>query len=1146
MSRRVDHVYLWAILLGFVTGCSQNIPPDEALERVRREGGEYAALNVDSTSDEWQKAAEHYYPPAYRDYFEAMDSVGTTKDRGTTQLKLEPGQIVGRNAWVIWTGGNEAWWDWLARHGYGTIDLLKLIDDRSRETRFNRTGLINEPGTRPPMEEETANAFGVRYARPITDPSTGREIHVEYRKDRENWAPPNPTVYGYPTGVIGLRLFPNPEFNGAAKRRWDPKLYYSETEEGRKYSRNPSTIRPYRVGMSCGYCHIAPHPLKPPHDPEFPEWENLSNNIGNQFMRMRVAFANTIEPDNYLYQVFDSMLPGAVDTSGHPSDNNNNPNTVNSFFGLRGRLERARVTPAEFLSHDSLAYVRGYTDEGKDNPKHLPKVLLDGSDSVGVHLALSRVYLNIGTHHQQWLNTINPFIGFRKQSPFKLKDVSANSLYWHAIRIRIQPMASFFTVATDPMRLKDVQISRADGQLDQAATDELLKKHLRGTGLPWYTTPPKDAPAAVGDEPIISDQGNYAAGRRAFARGCIACHSSIQPGDLPELEQKLSIAVSADKTTGDGKETQAAHDQDKENQVEAHSRVLPPIGQLPAEDWVGKRSDWDKMLSESLASRRRLRLTGDDRARLTHGDGELPQAYAEWARQAVEQREFWEHQSRLWERDGSPVLDSDGRHQKRVTVHNYLSIDERIPITVVGTNSARATATNSLHGHVWEDFASQTFKELDAVGKIRFRDPFSGATKSYSPPGGGIGYYRVPTLISVWATAPFFHNNALGTFNNDPTVAGRLAAFDDAIHRLLWPDKRRLPSNQHYWPGQGVATNLPDAWYEGKNASRELTEPHAWPSADASDKAASQRTLDEGWIWRTTKESWLKIDAPHVPMLVGGVAGINREQMQLIAFLPPLAFLGLGIGLLLSGRINSIWDRFKDRLTWLAWLLGPFRWIFSFGGLLLAAASGYFVLSQFRPTVELLDLGTGGEIPFFKLQAFLIPVLLFGSAGLLLFPPRIASGSIAAPPQGFGSRWFALLVRVVGVACLVISVLTAMGIGRTLAGMGAGLRIGPIPEGIPVSIIANVDPLAPPKDLFDAADKLVAFLSKHQVAAYKNPTDEVARAARRKEFEDVCAPALLKVSKCPDFILDRGHDFTFIRDMTDEEKLELIQLIKTF
>jgi hypothetical protein len=44
----------------------------------------------------------------------------------------------------------------------------------------------------------------------------------------------------------------------------------------------------------------------------------------------------------------------------------------------------------------------------------------------------------------------------------------------------------------------------------------------------------------------------------------------------------------------------------------------------------------------------------------------------------------------------------------------------------------------------------------------------------------------------VWATAPFFHNNRLGTYNGDPSFAGRLAAYNDAMDQLLNPWKRNL------------------------------------------------------------------------------------------------------------------------------------------------------------------------------------------------------------------------------------------------------------------------------------------------------------------------------------------------------------------
>ena len=44
--------------------------------------------------------------------------------------------------------------------------------------------------------------------------------------------------------------------------------------------------------------------------------------------------------------------------------------------------------------------------------------------------------------------------------------------------------------------------------------------------------------------------------------------------------------------------------------------------------------------------------------------------------------------------------------------------------------------------------------------------------------------------MNVWATAPFLHNNSVGLYNGDPSVAGRLAAYDSAMTMLLWPERR--------------------------------------------------------------------------------------------------------------------------------------------------------------------------------------------------------------------------------------------------------------------------------------------------------------------------------------------------------------------
>jgi hypothetical protein len=123
---------------------------------------------------------------------------------------------------------------------------------------------------------------------------------------------------------------------------------------------------------------------------------------------------------------------------------------------------------------------------------------------------------------------------------------------------------------------------------------------------------------------------------------------------------------------------------------------------------------------------------------------------------------------------------------------NFLSDDRRYSVVEIGTNVARAMATNAGRGQVWEQFSSETYKELPDVGVV---GGLYNPNKPEKPldidiPGGGNGYYRTPSLISMWATAPYLHNNALGTYVKDPSVAGRMAAFHDAVEKLLWPEKR--------------------------------------------------------------------------------------------------------------------------------------------------------------------------------------------------------------------------------------------------------------------------------------------------------------------------------------------------------------------
>ena len=122
--------------------------------------------------------------------------------------------------------------------------------------------------------------------------------------------------------------------------------------------------------------------------------------------------------------------------------------------------------------------------------------------------------------------------------------------------------------------------------------------------------------------------------------------------------------------------------------------------------------------------------------------------------------------------------------------NNYLSNEARIPVTLLRTNACSPLASNAIRGNIWDNFSSETYKKLPSVGKITVQDPFTGAPWQYQMPGGGLGFTRVPSLVSIWSTAPFLVNNRLGPFSEDPSVDGRMKIFEASIEQLLWPEKR--------------------------------------------------------------------------------------------------------------------------------------------------------------------------------------------------------------------------------------------------------------------------------------------------------------------------------------------------------------------
>jgi hypothetical protein len=130
---------------------------------------------------------------------------------------------------------------------------------------------------------------------------------------------------------------------------------------------------------------------------------------------------------------------------------------------------------------------------------------------------------------------------------------------------------------------------------------------------------------------------------------------------------------------------------------------------------------------------------------------------------------------------------------------NYMSDDQRYPVSDLGTNAARAMGTNAQAGHMWGQMSSLTYKQMkEEKIPLRDRDANFKPVDLYNPLTGKYdhkfvgakAYYRTPTLVSIWATAPYLHNNSVGLFNADPSVAGRMAAYEDGMTKLLWPERR--------------------------------------------------------------------------------------------------------------------------------------------------------------------------------------------------------------------------------------------------------------------------------------------------------------------------------------------------------------------
>jgi hypothetical protein len=338
-------------------------------------------------------------------------------DYGYGKGYLTDVQREGRDTWYFWTGGNENFWVKMAEITEGNVNLLAYVDSRMHGRRFATLGAVTQPGCRAATKPDQYGLWMDECDQPAV-----------------------PNVPGAPSGIVGLRRFPNPNFNAAA---WNAEEYF----------KHPGKMQPpYLIGMACGFCHVGFNPLNPPENPEVPRWSNLAGAIGNQYWEEGRLFNLRMPPTDFRWHVGNRQAPGTSDTSRFATDHINNPNAINSVFNLA-----FRPTETETMN------------DGTSRQVH--HILKDGSDSIGVAGASLRVYVNIGMCSDYWLTRHDPVMGRKQQAPFVIEEARKNCEDWRRTEARMENAEAFLKTMR-PMHLKDAP----GGAGHLTAPEDVLKR----------------------------------------------------------------------------------------------------------------------------------------------------------------------------------------------------------------------------------------------------------------------------------------------------------------------------------------------------------------------------------------------------------------------------------------------------------------------------------------------------------------------------------------------------------------------------------------------------------------------------------------------------------------------------------------------
>jgi hypothetical protein len=417
---------------------------------------------------------------------------------------LTPSARAGREIWYKATAGNDRFHTYVFQQRVGVmIDWFRVLRSDERSDRFAAWGLINDPGccapgsancpAKSPEEtygfdwcpgDETLLQFVGKpgYRDPACEfkdaPLDSTDVHAKNGDQRQSACD---LKFGTSTGALGFRKFPNPKFDKAAWAKVNGNLSSwqgynakvadkSKSADGSK-SNEASATRlqdgsiepPYLIGTACGSCHIAFDPLNPPEDPANPKWENIKGLVGNQYTRISEIMVSGMPSNTLEWQMFAHARPGTSDTSAIPTDQVNNPGTINALINMAHRPVFENESIIKWRKTDSCGaekntaacwcepgrngkcWTRG---EAKETVHH---ILKGGEDSIGALEAIQRVYFNIGSCSEQcWVNhlsdlrQIDPQQRGFGQTPFNIGQCRRDCPNFRAIEDRLANILAFF------------------------------------------------------------------------------------------------------------------------------------------------------------------------------------------------------------------------------------------------------------------------------------------------------------------------------------------------------------------------------------------------------------------------------------------------------------------------------------------------------------------------------------------------------------------------------------------------------------------------------------------------------------------------------------------------------------------------------